>query len=58
MARTPINIRAMLLKSGKEKFLAHGFEKSSLRTYVRRPDLLQVHFIIIFPGKRTFSPLL
>ena len=31
MARLPVDIRALLLKSGKEQFLAHGFEKASLR---------------------------
>ena len=39
MARLPIDIRAMLLKSGKEQFLAHGFEKASLRTICKEAGL-------------------
>ena len=30
MSRFPPNIRELLLDSGKEQFLAHGFEKASL----------------------------
>jgi len=31
MARLALDIREALLKSGKEEFLAYGFEKASLR---------------------------
>lgn len=58
MARTPINIRAMLLKSGKEQFLAHGFEKSSLRTICKEAGLTTGAFYNHFSGKEDlFSAL-
>ena len=58
MARHPIDIRAMLLKSGKEQFLAHGFEKSSLRTICKEAGLTTGAFYNHFSGKEDlFSSL-
>ena len=58
MARLPIDIRAMLLKSGKEQFLAHGFEKSSLRTICKEAGLTTGAFYNHFSGKEDlFSAL-
>ena len=51
MARLPIDIRAMLLKSGKEQFLAHGFEKASLRTICKEAGLTTGAFYNHFSGK-------
>ena len=58
MARLPVNIRAMLLKSGKEQFLAHGFEKASLRTICKEAGLTTGAFYNYFSGKEDlFSAL-
>lgn len=39
MARLALDIREALLKSGKEEFLAHGFEKASLRIICKKAGL-------------------
>ena len=39
MSRLPQNIRAALLSSGKDQFLAYGFEKASLRTICKKAGL-------------------
>ena len=51
MARLPVDIRALLLKSGKEQFLAHGFEKASLRTICKEAGLTTGAFYNHFSGK-------
>lgn len=51
MARLPVDIRALLLKSGKEQFLAHGFEKASLRTICKGAGLTTGAFYNHFSGK-------
>lgn len=51
MTRIPVNIKAMLLKSGKEQFLAHGFEKASLRTICKEAGLTTGAFYTHFSGK-------
>ena len=51
MARLPVDIRALLLKSGKEQFLAHGFEKTSLRTICKKAGLTTGAFYNHFSGK-------
>ena len=39
MAQHALDIREALLKSGKEEFLAHGFEKASLRVICKKAGL-------------------
>ncbi len=51
MARLPIDIRKLLLKSGKEEFLANGYEKTSLRTICKRAGLTTGAFYNQFSGK-------
>ena len=51
MARLPIDIRAMLLKSGKEQFLSHGFETAPLRTICKKAGLTTGAFYNHFSGK-------
>ena len=51
MARLPVDIRALLLRSGKEQFLAHGFEKASLRTICKEAGLTTGAFYNHFSGK-------
>ena len=51
MSRFPPNIRELLLDSGKEQFLAHGFEKASLRTICKNAGLTTGVFYSHFAGK-------
>ena len=51
MSRFPPNIRELLLDSGKEQFLAHGFEKASLRTICKNAGLTTGAFYSHFAGK-------
>ena len=51
MSRLPQNIRELLLNSGKEQFLAHGFEKASLRTICKNAGLTTGAFYNHFSGK-------
>jgi len=51
MARLALDIREALLKSGKEEFLAHGFEKASLRVICKKAGLTTGAFYSHFSGK-------
>ena len=51
MARLALDIRGALLKSGREEFLAHGFEKASLRTICKKAGLTTGAFYSHFSGK-------
>ncbi len=51
MARLPVNIRELLLASGKEEFLTHGYEKASLRTICKKAGLTTGAFYNQFSGK-------
>lgn len=58
MSRLPQNIRAALLSSGKDQFLAYGFEKASLRTICKKAGLTTGAFYNHFSGKEElFSSL-
>ncbi|MBQ9614631.1 MAG: TetR/AcrR family transcriptional regulator [Lachnospiraceae bacterium] len=58
MLRPPQNIRAALLSSGKDQFLAYGFEKASLRTICKNAGLTTGAFYNHFSGKEDlFSSL-
>ena len=58
MSRLPQNIRAALLSSGKDQFLAYGFEKASLRTICKKAGLTTGAFYHHFSGKEDlFSSL-
>ena len=58
MLRPPQNIRAALLSSGKDQFLAYGFEKASLRTICKKAGLTTGAFYNHFSGKEDlFSSL-
>ena len=58
MSRLPQNIRAALLNSGKDQFLAYGFEKASLRTICKKAGLTTGAFYNHFSGKEDlFSSL-
>ena len=58
MSRLPQNIRAALLNSGKDQFLAYGFEKASLRTICKKAGLTTGAFYHHFSGKEDlFSSL-
>ncbi len=58
MSRLPQNIRAALLSSGKDQFLAYGFEKASLRTICKKAGLTTGAFYNHFSGKEDlFSSL-
>ena len=58
MSRLPQNIRAALLSSGKDQFLAYGFEKASLRTICKKAGLSTGAFYNHFSGKEElFSSL-
>ena len=58
MLRPPQNIRAALLSSGKDQFLAYGFEKASLRTICKKAGLTTGAFYHHFLGKEDlFSSL-
>ena len=58
MARLAQNIRELLLSSGKEQFLAYGFEKASLRTICKKAGLTTGAFYNHFSGKEDlFSSL-
>ncbi len=51
MARLPVNNRELLLASGKEEFLACGYEKASLRTICKKAGLTTGAFYNQFSGK-------
>lgn len=51
MARLALDIRGALLKSGREEFLAHGFEKASLRVICKKAGLTTGAFYSHFSGK-------
>lgn len=51
MARLALDIRGALLKSGREEFLAHGFEKASLRAICKKAGLTTGAFYSHFSGK-------
>lgn len=51
MSRLPVNIRELLLASGKEEFLAHGYEKASLRTICKNAGFTTGAFYNHFSGK-------
>ena len=56
--RRPIKTRETLLASGKEEFLAGGYEKASLRTICKRAGLTTGAFYNQFSGKEElFSAL-
>lgn len=58
MSRLPQNIRELLLSSGKDQFLAYGFEKASLRTICKKAGLTTGAFYNHFSGKEDlFSSL-
>ena len=58
MSRLPQNIRAALLSSGKDQFLAYGFEQASLRTICKKAGLTTGAFYNHFSGKEDlFSSL-
>ncbi len=58
MSRLPQNIRELLLCSGKDQFLAYGFEKASLRTICKKAGLTTGAFYNHFSGKEDlFSSL-
>ena len=58
MSRLPQNIRAALLNSGKDQFLAYGFEKASLRTICKKAGLTTGAFYNHFSGQEDlFSSL-
>lgn len=58
MSRVPQNNRAALLSSGKDQFLAYGFEKASLRTICKKAGLTTGAFYNHFSGKEDlFSSL-
>ena len=58
MSHLPQNIRAALLSSGKDQFLAYGFEKASLRTICKKAGLTTGAFYNHFSGKEDlFSSL-
>ena len=51
MSRLPVNIRELLLASGKEEFLTHGYEKASLRTICKKAGFTTGAFYNHFSGK-------
>ena len=51
MARHALDVRGALLKSGREEFLAHGFEKASLRAICKKAGLTTGAFYSHFSGK-------
>ena len=51
MMRLPQNIRESLMSSGKDLFLAYGFEKASLRTICKNAGLTTGAFYNHFSGK-------
>ena len=51
MTRLPVNIRELLLASGKEEFLTHGYEKASLRTICKKAGFTTGAFYNQFSGK-------
>ncbi len=58
MPRSNINVRELLLSSGKEEFLAYGYNKASLRSICRRVGLTTGAFYSQFSGKEElFSAL-
>ena len=58
MSRLPQNIRESLLSSGKDLFLAYGFENASLRTICKNAGLTTGAFYSHFSGKEDlFSSL-
>jgi len=58
MEELHLNIEELLLRSGKKQFLAHGFEKASLRKICRDAGLTTGAFYSHFSGKEDlFSSL-
>ena len=51
MSRLPVNSRELLLASGKEEFLTHGYEKASLRTICKKAGFTTGAFYNQFSGK-------
>lgn len=51
MAQHTLDVRGALLKSGREEFLAHGFEKASLRAICKKAGLTTGAFYSHFSGK-------
>ena len=51
MTSLPQNIRELIMSSGKELFLAYGFEKASLRTICKNVGLTTGAFYNHFSGK-------
>lgn len=51
MAQHALDIRGALLKSGREEFLAHGFEKASLRVICKKAGLTTGALYSHFSGK-------
>ena len=51
MAQHALDIRGALLKSGRKEFLAHGFEKASLRVICKKAGLTTGAFYSHFSGK-------
>ena len=51
MAQHVLDIRGALLKSGRKEFLAHGFEKASLRAICKKAGLTTGAFYSHFSGK-------